>query len=92
MATLSSGEADERLRRLAGWQRSGDEIRKEFKFKDFKEAMIFVNRVADAANAADHHPDITVSYNRVTMALSTHSEGGLTEKDFALAAKIDDAA
>ena len=59
---------------------------------DFKRAMSFVNRVADAANAADHHPDITINYNRVTTTLSTHSEGGVTDKDIDMASKIDAAA
>jgi 4a-hydroxytetrahydrobiopterin dehydratase len=92
MPPLSPNEIEERLKGLSGWQREGDEIRKEFEFKDFKAAMTFVNKVADEAEAVDHHPDISISYNRVTMALSTHSEGGLTEKDFNLAPKIDAAA
>ncbi|MHB8375567.1 MAG: 4a-hydroxytetrahydrobiopterin dehydratase [Dehalococcoidia bacterium] len=92
MPHLSASEVDVRLGAHAGWERRGEEIRKEFKFSDFKQAMAFVNRVADAANAADHHPDITISYDRVTMTLSTHSEGGVTAKDFEMAAKIDAAA
>ena len=92
MPALSPNEADERLKGLSGWQRQGDEIRKDFEFKDFKAAMAFVNQVADEAEAIDHHPDISISYNRVTMSLSTHSEGGLTDKDFTLAPKIDAAA
>ncbi len=74
---------------MAGWARDGDAIHREFTFKDFAAAMAFVNKVAQAAEAADHHPDIDIRYNRVTMALSTHSEGGVTEKDFALASRID---
>ncbi len=92
MPVLKSSDVDERLKSLPGWQREGDAIRKEFRFSDFKAAMAFVNKVADAANAADHHPDITISYSRVTMVLSTHSEGGVTEKDFDLVSKIDAAA
>jgi 4a-hydroxytetrahydrobiopterin dehydratase len=92
MASLSTSEVDQRLGGHAGWTRNGDELTKQFSFGDFKQAMKFVNAVADAANAADHHPDMNISYNRVTMTLSTHSEGGITEKDFALATKIDDAA
>ncbi len=92
MASLSTRDIDERLGAHAGWTRDGDALTKQFTFGDFKQAMQFVNAVADAANAADHHPDITINYNRVTMTLSTHSEGGITEKDFALATKIDDAA
>lgn len=74
---------------MKGWARDGDAIHREFTFKDFAAAMAFVNKVAQAAEAADHHPDIDIRYNRVTMALSTHSEGGVTEKDFALASRID---
>ena len=65
------------------------EITKLYKFPDFKEAMGFVNRVADLAEEADHHPDILIRYNKVTLTLSTHSAGGLTEKDSQLARKID---
>lgn len=86
---LSKSEIEERLRSLSGWKRDDDEIEKEFKFADFKQAMAFVNRVADAAEAANHHPDIEIKYNKVELSLSTHSEGGVTEKDFDLAAKID---
>lgn len=89
MPSLSATEVDQRLPKLGGWTRNGDEISKEFEFKDFRQAMTFVNKVADAANTADHHPDIMISYNHVKMTLSTHSEGGVTEKDFDLAAKID---
>jgi 4a-hydroxytetrahydrobiopterin dehydratase len=89
---LSKGEVQERLKALNGWKLDDDEIEKEFKFADFKEAMAFVNLVADAAEAANHHPDIEISYNKVEMTLSTHSEGGVTEKDFDLAAKIETAA
>jgi 4a-hydroxytetrahydrobiopterin dehydratase len=92
MPVLTNDQVDSRLRSLSGWQRSGDEISKEFKLADFKQAMSFVNRVADAANAADHHPDITINYNSVTMTLSTHSEGGITDKDIDMASKIDAAA
>ena len=73
---------------VPGWENNGKEITRVYKFKDFKEAMAFVNRVADLAEAADHHPDIDIRYNKVTLTLSTHSAGGLTEKDFALARQI----
>jgi 4a-hydroxytetrahydrobiopterin dehydratase len=92
MPKLEETQVEGRLKALQGWERRGDEIRKEYKFRDFRAAMAFVNKVADAAEAVDHHPDIVISYNRVTMTLSTHSEGGLTEKDFDLAPKIDAAA
>jgi 4a-hydroxytetrahydrobiopterin dehydratase len=89
---LTKGEIEERLRTLKGWKLDDDEIEKEYKFADFKEAMAFVNKVAEAAEAANHHPDIEISYNKVELKLSTHSEGGVTEKDFDLAAKIEAAA
>ena len=89
MALLEGSEVDAKLASLAGWQREGKEIHKQFEFGDFAGAMSFVNRVAEAAEAADHHPDITINYNRVTMVLSTHSEGGVTDKDLEMAAKIE---
>lgn len=64
-------------------------LAKEFVFKDFKEAMVFVNKVADIAEAEGHHPDIAISYKRVTLTLWTHAIGGLSENDFIVAAKID---
>ena len=81
--------------RLEGgeWQREGDTIVREWKVADFAEAMGFVNRVAEAAEAANHHPDILVhGWNKVRLTLSTHSEGGLTEADFKMAARIDELA
>jgi 4a-hydroxytetrahydrobiopterin dehydratase len=67
------------------WKRDGEAIKAEFKFKDFNEAMGFVTRVALAAEKADHHPDIDIRWNKVTLAFSTHSEGGITKKDLDLA-------
>ena len=89
MAKLSEREADQRLGGLHGWTRDGDAIRKQFTFAGFPEAVAFVNRIAPEAEAADHHPDILINYKRVTLTYSTHSEGGLTEKDFAGAATAD---
>jgi 4a-hydroxytetrahydrobiopterin dehydratase len=74
---------------LDGWQRAGDAIEKTFKFRDFPKAMAFVNRVAEEAEAAQHHPDIDIRWNKVTMSLSTHDAGGLTEKDMHMAGRID---
>lgn len=71
------------------WQLREQKLYRDFKFKDFGEAMSFVNQVAGAADEANHHPDISISYNRVTLELSTHDVGGLSKKDFKLAAKID---
>ncbi len=86
---LSHAEAEHRMKQLAGWTLNGDEIRKQFTFKGFPEAVAFVNRLVPEAEAADHHPDIHISYKRVTLVYSTHSEGGLTDKDFAGAAMAD---
>jgi len=72
-----------------GWTREGDAIRKQFTFADFLQAIAFVNRLAPEAEKADHHPDIVINYKRVTLTYSTHSEGGLTEKDFVGAATAD---
>jgi 4a-hydroxytetrahydrobiopterin dehydratase len=75
------------------WHREGEAIVRECKLQDFGEAIAFVNRVADAAESAGHHPDILLhSWNRVRLELSTHSEGGLTRADFEMAARIDELA
>ena len=89
MATMSDTEVKDALADLPGWELSGGEIVKEYKFADFAAAMAFVNQVAEAAEAANHHPDIDIRWNKVRLALSTHSEGGLTNNDFALAAQIE---
>jgi 4a-hydroxytetrahydrobiopterin dehydratase len=89
MPTLSRDDAERRLKTLTGWTLEGDAIRKTYTFNDFLEAIAFVNRLAAVAQAADHHPDILISYKRVALTYSTHSEGGLTEKDFAGAAAAD---
>jgi 4a-hydroxytetrahydrobiopterin dehydratase len=88
--TLSVDEVDDKLKRLA-WEREGDEIVREWRFEDFAEAMRFVNRVAEAAEESNHHPDIFVhGWNKVKLALTDHSAGGLTETDFRMAARFDD--
>ena len=72
------------------WERSGDEIVREWTFNDFAEAMAFVNRVADQAEAANHHPDILLhGWNKVRLALTNHSAGGLTDPDFEMAGRFD---
>ena len=86
---LSPQEVQEGLRRLVGWGLREDRIAKGFRFRTFREAIVFVNRVAKLAEAADHHPDITISYNRVTLSLTTHASKGLTHKDFDLATEIE---
>jgi 4a-hydroxytetrahydrobiopterin dehydratase len=83
MATLSRSDAEARLRELPGWALEGDAIRKQFVFAGFPEAVAFVGRLVPGAEAADHHPDVLINYKRVTLTYSTHSEGGLTDKDFA---------
>ncbi|MBD2465814.1 4a-hydroxytetrahydrobiopterin dehydratase [Oscillatoria sp. FACHB-1407] len=86
---LSDTDVQERLTQLPDWTLQGKEIQSVRKFKDFVEAIAFVNRLVEPAEAANHHPDITISYNRVSIALTTHDAGGLTENDFALAKAID---
>jgi 4a-hydroxytetrahydrobiopterin dehydratase len=86
---LSSTEVEQRLKTLKGWTLDGDAIRKQFTFAGFPEAVAFVDRLAPKAEAADHHPDILINYKRVTLTYSTHSEGGLTAKDFDGAAIAD---
>jgi 4a-hydroxytetrahydrobiopterin dehydratase len=89
MPTLSRAEIDERMKTLRGWTLEGNAIRKQYTFAGFPEAIAFVDRLAPEAEKADHHPDILINYKRVTLTYSTHSEGGLTEKDFAGAATAD---
>ena len=89
MAKLTRDEIHERLKSLSGWTLEGDAIRKQYTFAGFPEAIAFVNRLAPEAEKADHHPDILINYKRVTLTYSTHSEGGLTIKDFEGAATAD---
>src|SRR5258708_38549807 len=79
MARLNPQEARERVKTLPGWELLGNEleIRKTYVFSDFKGSMVFVNRVAELAEAMDHHPDILISYRRVTLTLTSHDSGGL---------------
>jgi 4a-hydroxytetrahydrobiopterin dehydratase len=89
MARLSDSEIDERLAD-SEWRRDGDAIVRDVELPGFKAAMALANAVADAANEANHHPDILIhDYKHVRLTLSTHSAGGITENDFALAATID---
>jgi len=89
MARLSDSEIDERLA-ASSWERENDTIVRDVECKGFHSAMALANAVADAANEANHHPDILVhGYKHVRLTLSTHSEGGVTENDFALAGTID---
>jgi 4a-hydroxytetrahydrobiopterin dehydratase len=86
---LSQTEIEQRMKTLNGWRLEGNEITKQFTFAGFPEAVAFVDRLAPKAEAADHHPDILINYKRVTLTYSTHSEGGLTAKDFEGAAAAD---
>jgi len=89
MPKLSPADIAARLALLNGWTQDGDAILKAFTFPTFAAGIRFVDRVAEAADTADHHPDIDVRWTTVTMRLSTHSAGGLTEKDFDLAETIE---
>ncbi|WP_395139930.1 4a-hydroxytetrahydrobiopterin dehydratase [Armatimonas sp.] len=86
---LSAADVQAALAVRSGWSLDKDTIVRTFVFADFLAAMRFVNAIAEAAQTADHHPDIDIRYNKVTLALTTHDSGGLTEKDFALAAQAD---
>ncbi len=77
------------LRPRKGWKRRANKLTKDFDFPSFRDAIVFVNRVATLADSHDHHPDITVRYTTVTLTLSTHDAGGITEKDLVLAEQID---
>lgn len=92
MAELTPEQVQAALPRVKDWKKHSAEIKRTFQFKDFAQAMEFVNRVARVAEEANHHPDIDIRWNKVTLALATHSEGGLTQKDFDLAQRIDDLA
>ena len=89
MARLSKAEIAESLEGLTAWKLEGKTITKGYEFPSFPEAIRFVNKVAGSAESADHHPDILINYRRVTLTLSTDSEGGLTNKDFQLAKQIE---
>jgi 4a-hydroxytetrahydrobiopterin dehydratase len=87
---LSQTAIQGKLRSVPGWELvKSRTIQKKFTFDNFKEALAFVNKVGDLAEQSDHHPDIVINYNKVTLSLSTHSAGGLTEKDFDLAGHIE---
>lgn len=77
------------LKKVEGWTWKGNGIQKVYRFTDFQASMSFVNKVAALAEEEGHHPDISISWNKVTLALTTHAIGGLSENDFILAAKID---
>lgn len=89
MPLLTSEEIQKRLSSLKNWKLVHGEIVRELEFKDFVAAMKFVNQVAEKAEAAGHHPDIDIRYNKVRLALVSHDAGGITEKDFTMAGSIE---
>jgi len=89
VALLSEAEIEQRLEGLSGWERSGDAIEKSFKRENFVGSVEFVDSLVEPAEAMSHHPDLAISWDTVTVTISTHSEGGLTANDFELATKID---
>src|SRR5260221_7455532 len=88
VAVLNDSEIQKALASLPGWERNGIAIQRAFQFPDFKAAMAFVNQVADAAEQANHHPDIDIRYNKVVMALVSHDSGGVTQRDVRMAGRI----
>jgi 4a-hydroxytetrahydrobiopterin dehydratase len=86
---LSSAEVTRQLTVMPSWQIENGELARTFELRDFRAALAFVNQVGELAESANHHPDIDIRYNRVRLALVTHSAGGLTKNDFDLAARID---
>ena len=89
---LSLEAIEDKLQTMEDWELADGQIKKEFLVDDFVEALLFVNKVGELAEEADHHPDILIKYNRVTFFIATHSAGGITEADFQLAEQIDSVA
>ena len=87
---LPQEEIDKRLKEVNGWRQDGRYIVREFSFSSFKDNVAFVNRVVEVAEEIDHHPDIAINYTHLTLSITTHSEGGLTRRDFRLASRIDE--
>ncbi len=86
---MGPDEIRELSREVPQWNAGDKSMERDFKFKDFNQAMAFVNKVAEAASEEDHHPDILISYNKVKLTFSTHKIGGLSRNDFIMAAKVD---
>jgi 4a-hydroxytetrahydrobiopterin dehydratase len=89
VAALSKDEIHQRLKKTEGWSHQGKALHKKYTFPSFPAGIQFVNKIAEAAESAGHHPDITINYSVVSISLATHSEGGVTEKDFNMADTID---
>jgi 4a-hydroxytetrahydrobiopterin dehydratase len=90
MSRLDAPAVAAALARTPGWERAGEEIRRTYRFRDFREALAFVNRVGDLAEAAGHHPDIDIRWRNVIIFLTTHEAGGVTNLDLDLARRIDE--
>ncbi len=91
-AVLSEPEIQQALQKLPGWKKNGSAIERNFQFTNFLQAMDFVNQTAEAAEALNHHPDIHISYNKVTLALVSHDSGGVTQRDIRMAGRINELA
>lgn len=89
-AVLSDVEIQQALQKFAGWRKNGNAIERVFQFDNFVQAMEFANRIAEAAEAVNHHPDILISYNKVTLTLVSHDSGGVTQRDIKMAARINE--
>ena len=89
-AVLSDAEIQQALEGLSGWKKAGNEIERNFQFNNFVQAMDFVNVIAEAAEALNHHPDILISYNKVTLKLVSHDSGGITQRDIRMARRINE--
>jgi 4a-hydroxytetrahydrobiopterin dehydratase len=90
MPALSPDEVNRELQTLPGWEASGNEIRKEFTFNAYMDGVHFADRVAEEAERANHHPDMTIGYRKVTIALTSHDSGGVTNRDIRMARRIDE--
>lgn len=89
MAILDTQQLAKELQALSGWKLEGKAMVRRYEFSDFAGAMVFVNRIAELAEAADHHPDIDIRYNKVVLALTSHDSGGVTARDVKMAHKIN---
>src|ERR1035438_10374415 len=91
MPALTTKEISRHLKAVPDWSKRAQTIRRTFKFEGFLSSVAFVNRIAKKAQKLNHHPDIDIRFNKVTLKLTTHDEGGITEKDFSLAGQCDEA-
>ncbi len=89
MAKLNADQIAKKLKALSGWEYKDNAISKVFRFKEYLHGIEFVDKIAEIAEANDHHPDIVINYKRVTFTLTTHDQGGVTDKDFKLAENIE---